>query len=418
MKRSAATAAVTAAVALAVLAACTNGTSNTAGKTGSTGSPSSGGGARGGVVTISNSQGQTWPCGFNPYNPSFNTVSLGIVYEPLVYINALKDSAETPMLASSYTWGAGKKSIVFTVRDGVKWSDGQPLTGDDVAYTFNLMKSHPALDINALWSSILTGVTASGNKVTMTFKNAAAPYFFYIADQTGIIPKHIWSTGAAAKDPVQYQDANPVGTGPFLVNPCRPNNITYTANPTYWQPGLPKLAKVQYPAYLDNGPANLDLANGKAQWGSQFIPGIDRFYVAKDPTHHHYFFAPLQNVAIYFNFKHPVTGNINVRKAFAYGINRAEVSRVGEGGYQPAANQTSCGRSSTVPTRRRSGRTPAPTTSATSTRTSTSCSTSSRPRMTRRRCRSSSRSSSRCCKTSPSCRRRSRSTGTSTTTRT
>jgi peptide/nickel transport system substrate-binding protein len=334
MTRKVAAATVAATAAMTLLAACTSGGTKNSGTAG----PSNH--SKGGVVTISNAQGQTWPCGFNPYNPSFNAVSLGIVYEPLVYINALKDSAETPMLASSYAWGPGKKSIVFTIRDGVKWSDGQPLTGADVAFTFNLMKSHPALDINALWTSILTGVSASGNKVTMTFKNAAAPYFFYIADQTGIVPQHIWSTGSAAKDPVQYQDAHPVGTGPFIVNPCRPTNITYTANPTYWQPGLPKLAKVQYPAYLDNGPANLDLATGKAQWGSQFIPGIDKFYVARDKAHNHYFFAPLQNVAIYFNLKHPVTGNLNVRKAFAYGINRADVSRVGEGGYQPAANQT------------------------------------------------------------------------------
>src|SRR4051794_40395224 len=322
MTRKVAAATVAGAVAMTLLAACTSGGTKNSGSAAPSSSSTGGGGApKGGVVTISNAQGQTWPCGFNPYNPSFNTVSLGVVYEPLVYINALKDSAETPMLASSYAWGAGKKSIVFTVRDGVKWSDGQPLTGDDVAYTFNLMKSHPALDINALWSSILTSVTASGNKVTMTFKNAAAPYFFYIADQTGIIPQHIWSTGAPAKDPVQYQDAHPIGTGPFLVNPCRANNITYTANPKYWQPGLPKLAKVQYPAYLDNGPANLDLATGKAQWGSQFIPGIDKFYVARDKAHTHTFFPPLQTAPSYFNWSKPATATITVPKPSPTAIN-------------------------------------------------------------------------------------------------
>ena len=46
--------------------------------------------------------------------------------------------------------------------------------------------------------------------------------------------------------------------------------------PDYWQPGKPYIQKVEYPAYLDNGPANLDLANGKAQWGSQFIPNIEQ----------------------------------------------------------------------------------------------------------------------------------------------
>ena len=47
------------------------------------------------------------------------------------------------MLASSYQWSADKKSIVFTVRDNVKWSDGQPFSAADVAFTFNLMKQNP-----------------------------------------------------------------------------------------------------------------------------------------------------------------------------------------------------------------------------------------------------------------------------------
>jgi len=87
--------------------------------------PTANGGAatthkQGGTVTIANVQGQTWTCQFNPFNPAVNTLSLGFVYEPLIFVNLLKDQAETPMLASSYKWSDDKKSIVFTIRDGVK----------------------------------------------------------------------------------------------------------------------------------------------------------------------------------------------------------------------------------------------------------------------------------------------------------
>jgi peptide/nickel transport system substrate-binding protein len=71
---------------------------------------------QGGSVTIANTQGQTWTCQFNPFNPAVNPVSLGFVYEPLVYVNLLEDQKETPMLASSYQWNADKTSIVFTIR--------------------------------------------------------------------------------------------------------------------------------------------------------------------------------------------------------------------------------------------------------------------------------------------------------------
>ena len=212
------------------------------------------------------------------------------------------------MLAKSYAWNADKTVLTFTIRDGVKWSDGQPMSADDVAFTFNLLKANQGLDIDALWSSALKSVTASGSTVTVTFNKPAQPYFYYVAAHTPIVPKHIWSTGDAAKDPVKFQDSTPVGTGPYQVKQCSANNIVYTANPTYWQPGLPKVKKINYPAYTDNSPANLDLATGKAQYGAQFIPGIDKAYVSHDPANHHYWFPPTTNVALYFNLKHAIPG--------------------------------------------------------------------------------------------------------------
>src|ERR1700754_1557009 len=102
---------------------------------------------QGGTVTISNEQGQTWPCQFNPFNPSNSPESLGFIYEPLVHVDVVGNAKETPMLASSYEWSADQKTVTFTIRDGVKWSDGQALTADDVAYTYEIMKKTPATDV-------------------------------------------------------------------------------------------------------------------------------------------------------------------------------------------------------------------------------------------------------------------------------
>jgi peptide/nickel transport system substrate-binding protein len=300
-------------------------------------------GAKGGggnVLTIANVAGQTWTCGFNPFNPAVNWLSFGFSYEPLMYINPLKGNAETPMLAESYEWNADKTVLTFTVRDGVKWNDGEEFSADDVAFTFNLLKDNPGLDFNAIWSSGLQSVAADGTTVTLTFDAPAETYFYYVAGNTPIVPEHVWSSGEAADDPVKFQDAKPVGTGPYEVNPCSANNIAYTANKDYWQPGLPKVEKVNYPAYTDNPPANLDLASGEAQWGGQFIPGIEQSYVAKDKESHHYWFPPTTNVALFFNMEHEVTGNAAVRQALAYAIDREQVSKIGESGYQPAANQS------------------------------------------------------------------------------
>jgi peptide/nickel transport system substrate-binding protein len=287
------------------------------------------------TLTISNENGALWTCGFSPLNTSDTLLSVGFVYEPLVFVNPLQSGKTTPMLATSWTWGAGNKTLTFTIRQGVKWSDGTPMTAGDVAFTFNLIKKYPALDLTGVWS-VLSSVTATGNTVTMTFSTAGAvPYFYYIADQTPIVPQHIWSTiGNPTTDPIKQ----PVGTGPYLMSKCSPQNITYTANPNYWQPGEPKIKKIQYPAYTSNNTANDDLANGSAQWGAQYIPSIQTFYTAKSPNFH-YWFPPTVNVSLLPNLTNPLLSNVKVREAMSYAINRSQVSTIGESGYEPPANQ-------------------------------------------------------------------------------
>jgi peptide/nickel transport system substrate-binding protein len=170
----------------------------------------------------------------------------------------------------------------------------------------------------------------------MTFQAPAVPYFYYIAGQQPIVPQHVWSQ---VKDPVAENNPTPIGSGPFTVA-CTPQNIAYTRNPSYWQPGLPYLDKVNYPAFTDHDPANQYLATGQAQWGGQFIPNIDTYYVNKDKAHRHYWFPPIQNVNLFMNLTVKPFDNKIVRQALAYGIDRGKVSQIGEYGYQPPGSQT------------------------------------------------------------------------------
>ena len=140
----------------------------------------------------------------------------------------------------------------------------------------------------------------------MNFSTVAVPYFYYIADQVPIVPEHVFSKMAnPVTDPVKA----PIGTGPYTMSKCTPQNITYKANPNYWQPGLPKVKTIQYPAYTSNNTANDDLANGSAQWGGQYIPGIKAFYTAKSPDFH-YWFPPTVNVTLIPNLTDPQLKNL------------------------------------------------------------------------------------------------------------
>jgi peptide/nickel transport system substrate-binding protein len=318
-------AAVLIAAALAACSSSPSGSSSAAGK-----GPSS-------TLTIVNAEGTEWNCSFNPFNPGNlgEGVTLGEVYEPLAFVNTLQSGKATPWLATSWAWSNGNKTLTFTIRKGVKFSDGTPMTAADVAYTFNLLKKVPALDVNSVWS-VLSSVTQSGDNVVMQFSAPSVPYFYYIADQIPIVPEHIWSK---ISNPVTYADSDPIGTGAYVVKPCTPQNITYVANPDYWQPGEPKIAKVLYPAFTSNDPANTMLATGQGQWGSQFIPNIQALYTSKSPNNH-YWFPPYASVSLIPNLTASGLSNVAVRQAMAYAIDRNKVAAIGEYGEQPGANQT------------------------------------------------------------------------------
>jgi peptide/nickel transport system substrate-binding protein len=301
-------------------------------------------------VVVDNVTGTTWTCGFNPFNSSVLTTgaTFGFIYEPLEYVNILQSTKPpVPWLATSSQWSNNYKTLTFTIRNGATWSDGQPFSAADVVYTFNALKSDKAIDLNAIWTADggpLTNVALQGtDQVGFTFKAAAQPYFYFVADLTPIIPQHIWST-LKQSALHSYTDMTPVGTGPYVMSNCTGQNIKYLRNPHYWQSTashpVPQVSEVDYPAFLSNTPGNLALSQGQAQWGGQYIPNIQSFYIGKDPAHRHIWFPPVGNVSLVPNLTNPLLGNLAVRQALAYAIDKATVARLGESGYQQPANQT------------------------------------------------------------------------------
>ena len=306
----------------------------------------------GGKLVIDNESGGTWSCQFNPFNSGVSGTSIGFVYEPLYFVDALATNSDgsnkvTPWLATAYSWNSDYTTLTFTIRDGVQWSDGTPFSAQDVLYTFNALKGDSALDVNALWQSDggpLTNAALQGtNQVVLTFSGAAQTYFFYVADQTPIVPQHLWQSQDQSKLDA-YTDTTPVGTGPYTMSDCSENNIKYARNPHYWQSKsghpVPQIQEVDYPAFLSNTPANLLLHEGGAQWGAQYIPNIQQYYVAPDSANRHYWFPPVANVGLFINTSDPILSQLPVRQAIALAIDRHNVSQRGEDGYQAAANQT------------------------------------------------------------------------------
>ena len=273
---------------------------------------------------------------FNPFLSTSPATLLGagsMVYEPLLQYNlADANAAPIPWLATSYAFSNGDKTLTFQLRHGVTWSDGKPFTSADVAFTFNMLKQYPGINSQDI---VVTSVqTPNAHEVVLNFASPEYVNLYDIAGDTPIVPQHIWST---VGNPANYADANPVGTGPYVVKSITTLGIDLTKNPHYWQPGLPKVANLDYPVFDSNTSANLALESGEIGWAGNFVPHISQVYSSQDPSHRLYAFPPYRTAYMIMNMHDYPFGDVKVRQAMSMALNRPSVINAGEYGEQPAA---------------------------------------------------------------------------------
>jgi peptide/nickel transport system substrate-binding protein len=320
-KRSAAIGVCAAALLAASASACS---SNSAGNSSSAG---------GGTLTIQGDVGNpTLVENFNPLNPTTELGGTRLIYAPLETVSTVNGSY-TPFLATGYTF-TNPTTLVYTIRQGVKWSDGTAFTPADVVFTFDLLKKYPALDTNGIWSQI-SGVSASGNDVTFTFKAPNVPFAATVA-QTPIVPQHIWSTIA---NPVTYTNTHPVGTGPFKLSSFAPTQYTLTKNTLYWNASKIAPSSVVFPAQATSQATNqLEVSSGMFDWAYQYLPDVRATYVDRDPATNHYWFPPGGTIGLYLNLTQAPYNNVNFRQGISLALNRATIARKAVNGYMAPAS--------------------------------------------------------------------------------
>lgn len=287
------------------------------------------------VTIVPNSIGDL-PRNFNPF-PISVFVSPGVIYETLVYVNRI-DNTVKPWLATSYDVSTDAKTWTFHLRNNVKWSDGMPFTSDDVVFTLNALKQSPALDTSSLWSHIATVTTTDPMTVTITLQDSYSPFLWYFGGQTWIVPKHQWST--VTGDLSQYTDPNPIGTGPFVLDSFSPQLIKFKKNDNYWQPGKPVVRYLNFPAFDSNTSAELQLSQKSLDWVGDYVTDIHKSYVNLDPNHNHYFFPHSDVNGLFPNLSKAPFNDLNVRMAISEAIDRGQITKIGESGYEDIASPT------------------------------------------------------------------------------
>jgi peptide/nickel transport system substrate-binding protein len=282
----------------------------------------------GSMLVAADNGSPTFVRNFNPFSPSKRTAT-SYMYEPLEVDNSL-DGTSVPFLATGHTQ-SDAKTVVYTIRKGVTWSDGKPFTPADVLFTFNLIKATPALDTQGEWQHI-DSIEVKGDTVVFHLKAADVPAA-YIINQQLIVPEHIWKD---VTDPLTWANEKPVATGPYVVDTFGPNQYTLKKNTTYWQADKVAVDKLILPA----SNTQLDVVKNGYDWAYAFISDVQGTWVKADAQHNTYWFPPGGTIALVPNLTKAPYNNLDFREGLSYALDRSKIAKDAEQGYVKAAGQS------------------------------------------------------------------------------
>lgn len=147
-----------------------------------------------------------------------------------------------PEVAESWTTSPDGKTWTFKIRQGMTWQDGQPVTADDVAFSFNFIVDNQLTNLATYTDGIVHATAIDAFTVEI---KTQAPKSNMLAMMVPIVPEHIWSAVGGKAAGSTYQNPPPiVGSGPFqLVEWQKGRYLRLVANKDYWRgaPGIDEL---------------------------------------------------------------------------------------------------------------------------------------------------------------------------------
>jgi peptide/nickel transport system substrate-binding protein len=309
--------------------------------------------------------GRQWgePSSFNPLlsNPDWPVASINLLYETLLVYNPLTGQME-PLLAESFK--RGETSIEVTLNAAARWSDGKPVTGWDVKYSFDLGDKYKSLPMSPVWQ-YLTEVKlldAAGNPVADTPtdtpdyprrielvlqpKRLNPLVVLDWLQEVRIVPRHViepllQKAGSVDEFSKLKFDHAPVVSGPYQLKLYSSEKIVTERRPDYWgnralhEGKLPVPKYVVHPIYKSNDHFSVALRQGRIDMSSTFIPRIwlkhdkgVRSWLDQAP----YFQASAMPM-LFINVKHHPLDDVAVRRAMAFAINYTDVRELAMSDY-------------------------------------------------------------------------------------
>jgi peptide/nickel transport system substrate-binding protein len=201
---------------------------------------------------------------FNPFHVDTALYgTYGQIYEPLFFFNQLSADAPVPMLGESYEYSADGKVVTIKLKAGVKWSDGQALTADDVVFTMGYGPNKT--------DKLISAKATDPTTVVLSYKTPQFTSASQLLGATMIVPQHVWSK---ISNYMKETNPNPVGSGAYVVKATSDASYTFALNPNY-RDAAPAITEVQYLG-LDSNQSGQDmLTTGQIDWTGMFVANPD-----------------------------------------------------------------------------------------------------------------------------------------------
>jgi len=245
-----------------------------------------------------------------------------------------------PGLAESWTKSADGLTWTFKIRQGVKWSDGVPLTAKDIAFSYMYQKK---LDLTAFLSSLDGIKTVTAPDDTTVVITCERPKADVLSMWVPIVPEHIWSKFKTYDEATKYLNSPPVvGSGPFqIVEWQKGKFIRCVANKDYWG-GKPKIDQLVFQVYTNQDTLAQDLKLGTIDLAID-IPPAQVKALQSDPDLESQPCA--QKAFDYLSFNcytgqslgNPVLRDVKFRQALNWAVDRDKLAALAYQGYADPA---------------------------------------------------------------------------------
>lgn len=286
---------------------------------------------------------------FDNLNPfilkSMRTTARGMwdpQYGNLIYESLMQRSRDEPftmygLLAESVEWDEARRFIQFNLNPAARWSDGQPVTPDDVIFSFELLRDKGRVPFSARLNTVDRMEKVGDHSVRFTFNEKADRETPLILALSPVLPKH-------AIDPAKFDQTSltaPIGSGPYRIKNVNPGeSIVFERNPDYWAKDLP--SKVGHDNYdlitidyflqettlfeaFKKGDVDIYEDGSPGHWAAAYnFPAVTSGAVVRDVFEPK---LPSGMLGFVFNTRRPVFANPKVREGLTLAFDFEWVNR-------------------------------------------------------------------------------------------